>query len=25
MGLGTGLDLHDIGGLIEILDGPVRR
>ena len=25
MGLRAGLDLDDIGGLIELLDGPVRR
>ena len=25
MGLRAGLDLDDIGGLLELLDGPVRR
>ena len=25
MGLRAGLDLDDVGGLIELLDGPVRR
>ena len=25
MGLRTGLDLDDVGGLLELLDGPVRR